>query len=241
MSANDGLVGGWAEQIYLKPGVRVLRLPDSMNPEDLIGGGCGLFTGYASIERSTMAMGDVVLVQGSGPVGIAAAVFASLRGASLVIMIGAPEERLTFAKKMGVDVTLSLSLSPQERKAVVHELTGGRGVDVAIEAAGHPSTVNEGLDLLRDGGVYVISGHYSDTGSTTLNPHWEINRKHAEVRGQWGTDFHHVTRGLQMLARHSARYPFRQAITARYGLDSCNEALAAVESLSVIKAAIMSG
>jgi L-iditol 2-dehydrogenase len=73
MSANDGAFGGWAEQIYLKPGVRTLKLPDSLSPEEVIGGGCGLFTGYAAVERSTMAMGDVVVVQGAGPVGVAAA------------------------------------------------------------------------------------------------------------------------------------------------------------------------
>jgi L-iditol 2-dehydrogenase len=239
LSANDGAFGGWADQIHLKPGVRALRLPESLSPEEVIGGGCGLFTGYAAVERSEMSMGDVVVVQGAGPVGVAAAVFASLRGAALVIMIGAPEQRLAFARRMGVDITLSLDLSREERKEIVLRATGGRGADVCIEAAGQPSAVGEGLDLLRDGGTYVVAGHYSDTGTTVLNPHWEINRKHASIRGQWGTDFHHVTRALAMLARHASRFPFREAVSARFGVDGCNEALAAVESLQVTKVAIV--
>jgi L-iditol 2-dehydrogenase len=74
-----------------------------------------------------------------------------------------------------------------------------------------------------------------------INPHWDINRKHADIRGQWGTDFHHVTRALTMLARHSGRFPFREAVTRRFALDQCNEALDAVERLEVIKAAIVAG
>src|SRR6266566_812169 len=80
-SASDGLLGGWAERIYLKPGVRIFKLPESLSADDVIGGGCGLFTGYAAVERSTLAMGDTVLVQGSGPVGLGATAFAALRGA----------------------------------------------------------------------------------------------------------------------------------------------------------------
>ncbi len=241
LSASDGALGGWAEQIYLKPGVRTLRLPDSLSADDVIGGGCGLFTGYAAVERSTLAMGDVVVVQGAGPVGIAASVFASLRGAATVILIGAPQQRLAFAKRMGVDVTLSLDQPRDERKEAILRLTGGRGADVCIEAAGQPSAITEGLELLRDGGTYVIAGHYSDTGTTELNPHWHINRKHLDIRGQWGTDFHHVTRALHTLARHADRFPFSQAVSARYPLEDCNAALADVEALKVTKAVVAPG
>src|SRR5258707_10807917 len=51
-SANDGPLGGWAERIYLKPGVRVLRLPEPLGADEVIAGGCGLTTGYAPVERS---------------------------------------------------------------------------------------------------------------------------------------------------------------------------------------------
>jgi L-iditol 2-dehydrogenase len=239
LSADDGAFGGWAERIYLKPGVRTLRLPDSLSAEEVIGGGCGLFTGYAAVERSGMAMGDVVVVQGAGPVGIAAAVFASLRGASLVMLVGAPANRLEFARRMGVDVTIGLDVPRVERRAIVLSHTSGRGADVCIEAAGQPVAVSEAPGFLRDGGTYVIAGHYSDTGSVTINPHSDINRKHLEIRGQWGTDFHHVTGALRMLERHTSRFPFRDAVTRRYGLDGCNEALKDVEAGSVIKAAIV--
>ena len=128
--------------------------------------------------------------------------------------------------------------SLEERSDDILALTGGRGPDVVIEAAGNPVAVSEGLALVRDGGTYVVAGHYTDVGAISVNPHTEINRKHVELRGQWGTDFHHLARALTLLARHRDRLPFRKVIGARYGLDQTNEALADVAALRVTKAII---
>jgi L-iditol 2-dehydrogenase len=239
-SAKDGLLGGWGERIYLKPGVRIFKLPEPLKADDVIGGGCGLFTGFAAVERATPQMGDVVLVQGAGPVGLSAAAFAALRGAATVIVIGAPAPRLELAKSLGADVTLSLTaLSPEQREAAVRKLTAGRGADVVIEAAGNPAAIPEGFRLLRDGGTYVIAGHYTDVGSVTVNFHTDVNRKHADVRGQWGTDFRHLYRALTLLAKHHVRLPFARVIGTRYGLADANQALDDVEQLRVTKAIIM--
>lgn len=234
----DGPYGGWAERIYLKPGVRVLRLPEPLTADDVIGGGCGLFTGYAAVERAEPQMGDTVVVQGAGPVGLGATIFARLRGAGKVITIGAPAARLTLASSFGADATLTLDLAADQRESLVRQLTGGRGADVVIEASGNPAAVSEGLALLRDGGTYVIAGHYTDTGDATINPHRDINRKHATVRGQWGTDFHHVVRALKLAAKHHDRLPLSSAIGGRYGLEQAGEGLDAVARLAVTKAII---
>ena len=233
----DGLLGGWAEQIYLKPGVRVVKLPAGVSADDVIGGGCGLFTGFGAVERSTLEMGDVVAVQGAGPVGLSATAFARLRGAGTVITIGAPQARLQLAVELGADVVLSIEdTEPAERVERIRELTGGRGADVVIEAAGNPKAVPEGFQLLRDGGTYVIAGHYTDVGSVEINAHLDINLKHANVRGQWGTAFRHVVRALTLLQKYEM--PFARVIGARYGLDETNRALADVAALDVTKAII---
>ncbi len=98
--------------------------------------------------------------------------------------------------------------------------------------------MTEGFDLLRDGGTYVIAGHYTDAGDIELNPHVAINRKHAVVRGQWGTEFRHVIRALRMLAKHRDRLDFASIIGRRYGLDETGSALEDVASLRVPKAVI---
>ncbi len=156
-----------------------------------------------------------------------------------IVAIGDPASRLELARAMGADVALSRAGEPEgARKAAVLELTGGRGVDVGIECAGQPEAVAEGLRLLRDGGTYVIAGHYTDTGSITLNPHIDVNRKHAEVRGNWGLEFGHLHRALLLLARHRDQLPFARVIGRRYGLEDAGQALADLESLSVTKAII---
>jgi L-iditol 2-dehydrogenase len=240
-SAGDGPLGGWAERIYLKPGVRIVRVPEGLSPDIVIGGGCGLFTGFAAVERSDLAMGDVVVVQGAGPVGLAAAAFAALRGASVVAVIGAPQARLDLATALGADVVLPLDRPIDERREAVLALTARRGADVVIEASGNPAAVREALDLLRDGGVYVIAGHYTDTGTAEINPHVHVNRRHADVRGQWGTDFRHVVRALRLLAKHRDRLRFDRIIGGRYALQRAQEALDDVAELRVTKAVIEPG
>lgn len=241
-SADDGPFGGWAEAIHLLPGVRVLRLPDGLGPDDVIGGGCGLFTGFAAVERADIALGDTVLVQGSGPVGLAAAAFAALRGAAAVLVIGAPQPRLDLARLLGADAAIDVAeTSDADREDWVAERTGGRGVDVAIEATGNPAAVPEGLRLVRDGGTYVVAGHYTDAGEVSINPHTMVNRKHVRVAGQWGTEFRHVARALTLLGKHLERLPFRDVIGRRYSLEDAGRALEDVAALRVTKAVIEPG
>lgn len=238
-SADEGLLGGWAERIYLRPGVHVFRIPDGLSADDVIGGGCGLFTGFAAVERADVQMGDTVVIQGAGPVGLSAAAFASLRGAAHVAVIGDPASRLALASSLGADTTLSVAGDHREaRLAVIRNVTDGRGADVIVEASGNPRAVEEAFQLLRDGGRYVIAGHYTDAGTATVNPHVDINKKHLDIRGQWGTDFSHVDRALRLVARHIERLPLRHIIGGRYGLEDAQHALEDVEALRVTKAVI---
>ncbi len=238
--ASEGLLGGWSEAILLRAGVRVLKLPEGVDAERFIGGGCGLFTGFAAVERSGLAMGDTVVVQGAGPVGLAAAAFSHLRGAGRVIVVGAPRARLDLAAHFGVDQVLDLSAQDAAfRRMAVLDATGGRGADVVIEAAGNPAAIPEGLDIVRDGGTFVVAGHYTDAGPVPINPHAQLNRKHVDLRGQWGTDFHHLVGALRMLARHGDALPFEAVIGGRYGLDQAEQALRDVEALRVTKAIIV--
>ena len=98
--------------IYLKPGVKVLPLPESVPPERFIGAGCGLPTAVHAIERAEIMLGDTVVVQGSGPVGLSALALAQLSGATEVIIIGAPPKRLEEATRIGADVILDIGRAP---------------------------------------------------------------------------------------------------------------------------------
>jgi L-iditol 2-dehydrogenase len=236
----DGVLGGWAEQIEMRPGVRLLPLPEGVCVEEFMGGGCGLPTGFHAVERAAVALGDTVVVQGSGPVGLNAAIFAQLAGALRVIVIGAPRARLDAARRLGADETLDITElpDPAERARFVRERTGGRGADVVIEASGNPRAVVEGLEMLRDAGRYVVVGQYTDAGDITLNPHRHVNRKHATILGCWGYEYTHLHRSVAMMARHRERFRWSSLVTREYPLADAGRALADMEALAVVKALV---
>jgi threonine dehydrogenase-like Zn-dependent dehydrogenase len=240
--ANDGLLGGWAERIYLKPGVKIIPLPDSVPPERLIAGGCGLPTALHAIDRAELRLGDTVAIQGCGPVGLNAAILARLSGAGQIIVLGDPELRLEMAQRFGADTVISVTATtPADRVERVKALTGGRGVDVAIEATGVPSAVTEGMQMTRDGGRFVVVGQYTDAGDVSLNPHSDINRKHLDIRGCWGSDFSHFHRSVSLLARFGDSVGWEKMISRQYGLTEMNEALMSVAKGEVVKAVVCPG
>jgi L-iditol 2-dehydrogenase len=237
-SADEGLFGGWAQSIYLEPGVAMARLPDSVALDEYIGGGCGLLTAVHIAERADIRPGDAVVVQGAGAVGLCAVALARISGASHIVAIGAPSERLALAREMGADVTLDLqSTPPAGRLEAVLDATHREGADVVVEAAGAASAISEGLDLLRVGGRYVIAGHYTDAGESTINAHRQINRKHLEIRGCWGSEPRHFLRALSVLESHPD-IPFRKIGARSYGLGELNDALRDAEAMRIPKALV---
>jgi L-iditol 2-dehydrogenase len=238
--AKDGLLGGWSEKVHLLPGVRIARLPEGVTPEMVIGGGCGLFTAVHAIDRADIRLAQMVLVQGTGPVGLSCIALARLRGPHRVLAIGAPAARLEAARRMGADAALDLQATTEaDRAEAVLKATDGRGADVVIEASGNPAAVPEGLRLTRDNGVYVVVGQYTDHGSVPINPHLLLNRKHIDLRGVWGIDYGHLYRALLLLQRYNDMFRWDRLITGRYRLDEANEALAAVAAGEHVKAVII--
>jgi L-iditol 2-dehydrogenase len=238
-SAAEGLFGGWSQAIYLEPGVAIARLPEGVPPDTYISGGCGLITAVHAIDRAALTLGDTVLVQGTGAVGLSAIALAKLAGATRVIAFGAPADRLELASAMGADDCVDVNHTTiAERGVRVAELTAGLGVDVAIEAAGSARAVEEALPLVRDGGRYVIAGHYTDAGPSAINVHQHINRKHLEIRGCWGSEVGHFVRALRILAQHHHRVPWRRIGARTYPLDAVNDALADAEAMRLPKALV---
>jgi threonine dehydrogenase-like Zn-dependent dehydrogenase len=236
---DDGLCGGWAEQIYLKPDTRCIRLAGE--PETFMAGGCALPTALHAVERSDIAVGDTVLVLGSGPVGINAIILALMRGALRVLCIGAPANRLAVATQVGASDVLNFEeISEAERLEWVLERTNGRGADVTIEASGAPEAVVQAMRCTRDAGRVVIVGQYTDHGETSFNPHLDLNRKHLDVRGCWGSDFSHFYRAVQIVSDpvRSASWSALQNRLTHYALADANRALEAVREGNLLKAII---
>lgn len=240
LSSDEGLLGGWSEYIYLRPGVHIVPLPDRLDWRAFLSAGCGMPTALHAVTLAEVDFGDTVVVQGAGPVGLCAAVLAQLRGAGQVIVVGGPELRLSAARRFGVDVTIDIgSTSPEERLDTIRALTGGRGADVTIEATGVPAAVPEGMRLTRDAGRYVVVGQYTNVGEAIFNPHLDLNQKHLEIRGCWGSDVGHVYRSVQVMSKYATQFPWAELISAEYDLSHAQQALDDVAHQRVVKALII--
>ena len=125
----------------------VLMCPDIMS------------TGFAGAEAGHIRIGDVVAVFAQGPIGLCATAGARLMGASAVIGVEAVPARAALAGRMGADHVVDFTKT--DPVSEILRLTGGRGVDVAIEALGRQETFEAALRVLRPGGTLSSLGVYS--------------------------------------------------------------------------------
>jgi threonine dehydrogenase-like Zn-dependent dehydrogenase len=185
---------------------------------------------------------DSVVVQGAGPVAIAAAAVARNAGARRVLLVGGPSHRLELAKRFGVDMIMDIDEVPQasDRIDAVRSWTGGHGADVVLECVGAPAAVAEGMEMCRDGGKYLVLGHYCDAGPTSLNPH-VITRKELEMIGSWSSEPRHLKAALDFLRETGERFPFASLVSHRHGLDEANDALMDTASWRSLKSVIVPG
>jgi L-iditol 2-dehydrogenase len=95
------------------------------------------------------------------------------------------------------------------------------------------------MRLTRDAGRYVVVGQYTDVGVATFNPHLDLNQKHLDVRGCWGSDVGHLYRSVRVMARYGANFPWADLITREYGLHEAQTALEDVAAQRVVKALIV--
>ena len=163
-------MGGWkfgntidgcqAEYVLVPDAMANLApVPDGLSDEQVLMCPDIMSTGFSGAESAGIRIGDVVAVFAQGPIGLCATAGARLSGASVVIGVDRLPERLRMSKQMGADHAIdSTQLDPVDE---IMRLTGGRGVDVAIEALGTQQTFEAALRVLRPGGTLSSLGVYS--------------------------------------------------------------------------------
>ena len=116
-------------------------------------------------------LGDNVVVQGAGGLGVNATAVAKELGASKVIVIDGQKPRLDLAIQCGATHTIDMNVydTPESRIERVMELTNGIGADKVIEVVGFPAVVEEGLKMVRMRGVYLEVGHISPNSFASID------------------------------------------------------------------------
>jgi alcohol dehydrogenase len=163
-------LGGWrfgntidgcqAEYVLVPDAMTNLApVPDALSDEQVLMCPDIMSTGFSGAERAKIRIGDVVAVFAQGPIGLCATAGAKLSGASVVIGVDRLAGRLVIANRLGADHVIDASqVDPVDE---ILRLTGGRGVDVAIEALGTQQTFEAALRVLRPGGTLSSLGVYS--------------------------------------------------------------------------------
>ncbi|WP_340384767.1 zinc-binding dehydrogenase [Streptomyces sp. SS7] len=239
---HPALAGAWADRIVLQPRTTVIRLPAEVDPIAAMSFACaGPTMVHALYERRPVRLGETVVVQGSGPVGLAAAALAQLAGAGRVILAGGPDRRLAIAAKSGIAdhrVNVVDSADPSAALAQVLELTGGQGADLVVECTGVPKAVDQGLRLCRRGGSYLVVGQYTDSGDTLVNPHQIVHRQ-LDVVGSWAFSGAHLVEYVRLLPALVRRFDLAGMVTT-FELAEHEAALDAVARGAVLKAVLVS-
>lgn len=234
------LYGGFGQKLYLRPNPWLLRVPDDVSDEKALLSVVGTHTLLNGYERiGGLSLGDTVVIQGSGPMGMGGLIHAKLLGARRVIVIGAPQNRLDLARSLGADETIDIGVmsTPEARIESVMALTDGRGADVVVECSGAIGATNEGLQMARFGGKYLVVGPWTDYGPQPINPMF-ITKKALRVGGVVASEPRHIVQSMEAL-RSMVDVPVEDLITHKFPLAAVNEAFESHETMDAMVAVIL--
>ena len=149
-------------------------VPEGVADEDILMLADILPTGYeVGVLNGKVQPGDVVAVVGAGPIGLSAIMSARLFSPAHVVAIDLADSRLEAAKQFGADIVVNNGR--EDALAIVQELTGGLGADVAIEAVGVPPTFELATQLARPGGHIANIGVHGEPVTLHLEELWIRN------------------------------------------------------------------
>ena len=227
-AALGSLQGTQAEQALIPSADLVLRkIPTGMSDEAALFAGDVMGTGYHAVAESNLRAGDVAAVLGLGPVGLCAVQAAKAAGAARVIAIDTVPERLAMAESFGAQ---PVHLSEQDPRAAARELSEGRGVDVCIDAVGHPDAFDLALKLTRKCGTVQAVGVYAERAQVHMGLLWikslHVCAGHANVIG-------HVDRVLAMMS--AGLLDPTPLVTHHMSLDDAPEAYALYDRREALK------
>jgi L-iditol 2-dehydrogenase len=154
-------INGVFAEYTVMPAENCFPLPEGFGPEE---GAMLEPLGIAihSVDLGHLKSGQTVAVLGAGPIGLLIAAVAKAAGASEIYMT----EPLAYRRQFALEYVADAALNPGDAVAEIMRLTGGRGVDVAFEAAGAPETPQQAAAVARIGGTVVVAGIPSDDTMT---------------------------------------------------------------------------
>jgi 2-desacetyl-2-hydroxyethyl bacteriochlorophyllide A dehydrogenase len=213
-----GSLQGAQAELLLVPhaDLTLRRVPEGMSDDVALFAGDVMGTGYHAVAECGVEPGSVVAVLGLGPVGLCAAQAALAAGARAVVAVDTVDERLELARALGAEPA---HLTEGDPRAVVKQLTEGRGADATIDAVGHPQALELACRLTRKAGTVSATGVYAERIEVHMGIVWikalTLKSGHANV-------IKHVDPVLERLA--SGELDPTPLVTHHMSLDQAPEA-----------------
>lgn len=233
-------VGGYGDYFLLPVGAVIYQVPDSVPDEIAAGANCALSQVMYGLQRVDQQLGETVVVQGAGALGLYAVAVAKARGAATVIAIDGVGERLELARAFGADAVIDITevVEEKDRTKIVRKLTDGQGADVVVEVVGHPSAIDEGLKMLGQFGRYLEIGNINIGKTFAFDPSRFVFANKTMV----GVSLYEpavLAQALTFLAQHRDTLPLERLAAAQYSLDHINQAFAAADARRDVRASIV--
>ncbi len=203
---------------------RVTPVPDAMPLREAALLGCAIPTGVGIVLNTAgVRPGSSVAVFGVGGIGLSAVLAANLMNATTIIAVDVFDHKLAQASQVGA--THLINARQQDSLSTILEITGGRGVDYAIEAAGRRETMETAFQAVRDnGGLCVLAGNLAGGEHISIDPFDLIKGK--RIIGTWGGESQ-PDRDISLYANMylAGRLKLDLLITHEYQLEDINLAL----------------
>ena len=184
-----------------------------------------------SMLHAQIKLGDTVVVQGSGPIGLLTTACAKLAGASVVIATGRRNKtRVELAKEMGADYVMLAADMPSEedrKRFVFDKSLNNVGADVVINTAGTCEAFRECFNFVRDSGTLVEVGNFVDSGTFDFNPCKHLCERGIKIIGSFDNEAEHFVRSMPLIA--DERIPLEKMISHRVPVEDVEEVLATIE------------
>jgi S-(hydroxymethyl)glutathione dehydrogenase/alcohol dehydrogenase len=199
--------------------------------------GCAVPTGAGIITNDLRpASGSSIAIFGLGGIGMSALMATRLFECKTVIAVDVAAEKLAMAREFGA--THILDSTTEDPVAAIRRLTGGSGVDYAVEASGRARVIEQAFEAIRRGGVCVFASHPAQGERVSIDPYELICGK--QIRGSWGgncTPDEDIPRFAALYRQ--GKLPLERLLTRRYTLDRINEALGDLEAGRVARPLIV--
>ena len=224
------IFGGWSEYLYILPGSHLFKYPDSLDPkfgtfiEPLSVTGCLDKARQWSSEWEPFRSGDTVVILGTGPIGLFHLIKANLMGAGKIISIDPYKFRTSLAQQFGATETVT-SDDREEIKDNIKKLTNNMGADLVVDCSGVSEGFTIALELIREGGMVLEVGIFSNSHDISINPHSHILEKSARVIGIGGDDISQYYPSIKLLERNIDKLPWEKIISHEFKIDNVHEAM----------------